>query len=195
MVERLATWIPKLSYPVRSGEHSQTAFALGLALDYARRMKNAIFSKLIEDHALRFFLNDKAYPFHYEPSGEDFLSAGLAAADLMRRVFHDDRNRFVQWFKEYFPSNEIATTLQPPSIADPNDPKLIHLAGLCLSRAWMMDGIVQSLPDDYPQRQSLIDLSQTNAHAGLVAIDENDYGGGHWLGTFAIYYLTRRGIH
>ena len=158
-------------------------------------MKNLTFSKLIEDNALRFFSNDKAYPFHYEPSGEDFLSAGLAEADLMRRVFHDDRHRFVQWFEEFFRSNEIPMRLQPPSIADPKDPKLIHLAGLCLSRAWMLEGITQSLPTDYVQRQSLIELIEKNAQAGLVAIDENEYGGGHWLGTFAIYYLTQRGIH
>lgn len=158
-------------------------------------MKNSTFTKLIEENALRFFLNDKTYPFHYEPSGEDFLSAGLAEADLMRRIFHNDQKQFVQWFREYFPFNEIPSSLQPPSILDPQDPKLIHLAGLALSRAWMLQGIVQSLPADYHQRQLLIDLSENNAQAGLIAIDENEYGGGHWLGTFAIYYLTQRGIH
>src|ERR1041384_7398584 len=39
-VQRLTNWLPKLSNPVRIGEHDQTAFGLGLMLDYARKMDN-----------------------------------------------------------------------------------------------------------------------------------------------------------
>lgn len=192
VVRRFSSWLPKLSFPVRSGEHSQTAFALSLALDYARRMKNVAFAQLIEEHSLRFFSSDKDYPFHYEPSGEDFLSAGLAEADLLRRVLPNDA--FLRWFGEFLPPSSRLSRLEPPTIADPTDSKLIHLAGLCLSRAWMLQGIVHSLPDHDDRRQSLEELSERNAHAGLSAIDENQYGGGHWLGTFAIYLITQRGI-
>ncbi|UJR29294.1 hypothetical protein I4U23_010508 [Adineta vaga] len=195
VVKRLSLWLPKLSYPVRSGEHSQTAFALGLSLDYARHVNNDIFAQLIEQQSLRFFTQDKFYPFNYEPSGEDFLSAGLAEADLMRRVMKRNSERFLQWFKEFLPENNLPINLEPPSIADPTDPKLIHLAGLCLSRAWMLEGIIQMLPENSEQRNQLKDLSQRNAQAGLTAIDESHYEGGHWLGTFAVYLITRRGIN
>jgi hypothetical protein len=178
---------------VRSGEHSQTAFALGLALDYARRVNNVPFARLIEEHSLRFFVSDRAYPFHYEPSGEDFLSAGLAEADLMRRVLVNEPARFVRWFAEFLDEQRLSS-LEPPSIADPADPKLIHLAGLCLSRAWMLQGIVCALPRHHDRRAQLTRLSEANARAGLSAIDDKQYEGGHWLGTFAVYLLTRRGI-
>ena len=195
MVRRLSAWLPKLSYPVRSGEHSQTAFALGLALDYARRVNNVTFAQLIEQQASRFFAADKAYPFSYEPSGEDFLSAGLAEADLMRRVMAQRPQEFLGWLKEFLPATALPASLEPPSIADPTDPKLIHLAGLCLSRAWMLEGVVQALPTGSDQRAQLEQLSQRNAQAGLTAIDESHYEGGHWLGTFAVYLITRRGIN
>ena len=181
-----------MSFPVRSGEHSQTAFALGLALDYARRMKNIDFAQLIEEHSLRFFSSDKAYQFHYKPSGENFLSAGLAEADLLRRILPSDE--FLRWFDEFLPPSSLLSRLEPPTIADPTDSKLIHLAGLALSRAWMLQGIVHCLPDSDQRRQSLEQLGERNAQAGLSAIDENQYGGGHWLGTFAIYLITQRGM-
>jgi len=194
IVQRLSAWLPKLSYPVRSGEHSQTAFALGLSLDYARHMKNLDFIQLIETQARRFFSSDKMYPFHYEPSGEDFLSAGLAEADVMRRVLNKTNSEFLEWFNEFIPDKNLLSNLEPPSISDPTDPKLIHLAGLCLSRAWMLEGICQALPDNTEQKTQFEQLSQRNARAGLVAIDEKHYEGGHWLGTFAIYFITKRGL-
>ncbi|CAF4379401.1 unnamed protein product, partial [Rotaria socialis] len=185
VVNRLSSWLPKLSYPIRSGEHSQTAFALGLSLDYARRVNNSIFAQLIEQNSLRFFFSDKLYPFTYEPSGEDFLSAGLAEADLMRRVMTKNNYEFLQWFNEFLPFANLSSSLEPPSILDPTDPKLIHLAGLCLSRAWMLEGIIQALPENTEQRNQLYELHRRNAQAGLTAIDESHYEGGHWLGTFA----------
>ncbi|CAF1482493.1 unnamed protein product [Adineta ricciae] len=196
VVKRLSSWLPKLSYPVRSGEHSQTAFALGLTLDYAHRVNNETFGQLIEQQALRFFAQDKFYPFNYEPSGEDFLSAGLAEADLIRRVMRNNPDKFIEWLNTFLPeNNQLPSSLEPPAIADPSDPKLIHLAGLCLSRAWMLEGIIHMLPENHQQRHQLSELSQRNAHAGLTAIDENHYEGGHWLGTFAVYLITRRGIN
>ena len=195
IVQRLSSWLPKLAYPVRSGEHSQTAFALGLSLDYARHMKNVSFAQLIEQQSLKFFASDKNYPFNYEPSGEDFLSAGLAEADLMRRVMHKNDQEFLAWFREFLPGGNLPLQLEPPQIADPTDPKLIHLAGLCLSRAWMLDGIIEVLPKDSQQWNQLYELSQRNVQAGLIAIDESDYEGSHWLGTFAVYLITRRGIN
>lgn len=195
IVERLSSWLPKLLFPIRSGEHSQTAFALGLALDYARRMNNSVFAELIEQRAYTFFSSDKNYPFDYEPSGEDFLSAGLAEADLMHRVMNRNPEDFIQWLNQFISIETLPNSLKPPSSIDPSDPKLIHLAGLCLSRAWMLEGIADALSFDIQQdnlRNRLYELSQRNAQAGLTVIDESNYEGGHWLGTFAVYLITRR---
>src|SRR5438552_12782292 len=85
-VERLTTWLPKLSHPVRIGEHDQTAFALGLILDYARGKNDEGLTKLAADSARKFFLGDTNCPLAYEPSGEDFLSPCLGEAEVMRRV-------------------------------------------------------------------------------------------------------------
>ncbi|UJR32552.1 hypothetical protein I4U23_020014 [Adineta vaga] len=197
IVTRLSSWLPKLSYPIRSGEHSQTAFALGFLLDYAHRMNNIAFAELIEQRSLDYFSTDTNYPFVYEPSGEDFLSAGLAEADLLRRIMKNKPQDFIQWFNRFLPPSSLPSSLEPPLIADPTDPKSIHLAGLCLSRAWMLEGIADGLSVDIQQnerRNQLLELSQRNAQAGLIAIDENHYEGGHWLGTFAVYYITRRGL-
>ena len=160
-------------------------------------MNNTVFAQLIEQRALVFFHSDKNYPFSYEPSGEDFLSAGLAEADLMRRVMNNKPQDFAQWFNQFLSTETLPTSLEPPAIADPTDPKLIHLAGLCLSRAWMLDGIADTVPFNTEQnnrRDQLLELSKRNAQAGLMAIDESHYEGGHWLGTFAVYFITRRGL-
>src|SRR5947208_4151097 len=94
-VERLKTWLPKLSHPVRIGEHDQTAFALGVMLDYARSVKNDAFEKLIVSKAKEFFFGDKNAPLAYEPSGEDFLSPVLGEADVMRRLLTPPE--FAKW--------------------------------------------------------------------------------------------------
>ncbi|UJR29290.1 hypothetical protein I4U23_010504 [Adineta vaga] len=109
VVKRFSSWLPKLSYPVRSGEHSQTAFALGLSLDYARHVNNETFAQLIEEQSLRFFAQDKLYPFNYEPSGEDFLSAGLAEADLMRRVMKKNMDKFYRMVERIFTRKKSVT--------------------------------------------------------------------------------------
>ena len=152
-VERLKTWLPKLSHPVRVGEHSQTAFGLGLMLDYARSTTNQSFAGLVIDSARKFFLADKDGPLDYEPSGEDFLSPCLGEADLMRRVL--SQAEFAKWLTEFLPhipTREIADWLPVTVSPDPSDPKLAHFDGLNLSRAWMLEGIVSALPVNDPRR-------------------------------------------
>ena len=187
---RLSRWLPKLAYPVRSGEHSQTAFGLGLMIDYARGKSDAPFLELLLRCARAFYFNDEACPFEYEPSGEDFLSPGLAEADLMRRVL--DPSDFGGWLSRFFSQPDIRLT--PEVSPDPSDPKFSHLDGLNLSRAWMLEGIAWSLPSSDPRRAQLLSLAETHAQAGLAAISGDHYVGSHWLGSFAVYLLTRRGI-
>src|SRR2546425_5080435 len=194
-IERLKTWLPKLSHPVRIGEHDQTAFGLGLMLDYARVTKNGSFAKLVTDSAKKFFLADKDCPLSYEPSGEDFLSPCLAEADVMRRVLFPAE--FASWLKEFMP--QIPTTPNadwlPVTVSpDPSDPKLAHLDGLNLSCAWMLEGISSALPADDPRRAALSATADVHRRAGLAAVTGEHYEGGHWLGSFAVYLTTQRGI-
>src|SRR6058998_554929 len=142
-VERLENWLPKLSHPVRIGEHDQTAFGLGLILDYARTAGNQELAKLVSDSAKKFFLADKNCPLAYEPSGEDFLSPSLGEADVMRRVLA--QADFAKWLKDFTPQIPTSATGDwlPVAVSpDPTDPKLAHLDGLNLSRAWMLEGIL-----------------------------------------------------
>jgi Protein of unknown function (DUF2891) len=199
-VERLKTWLPKLSHPVRIGEHDQTAFGLGLMLDYAQTAGNEEFAKLVSDSAKKFFLADRNCPLAYEPSGEDFLSPSLGEADVMRRVL--PQSEFAKWLKEFMPQipetprqSEAATDWLPVAISpDPSDPKLAHLDGLNLSRAWMLEGILSALPSDDPRRLALQATADAHRRAGLAAVTGEHYEGGHWLGSFAVYLTTKRGI-
>ena len=194
-VQRLSSWLPKLSDPVRIGEHDQTAFALGLMLDYARAVGNADFEKIAADAARRFFFDDKDGPLSYEPSGEDFLSPCLAEADVMRRILSSDE--FATWLSRFLPqipTNAGSPWLAPVISPDPSDPKLAHLDGLNLSRAWMLEGIASGLPANDSRRPALEAAAATHAKAGLAAVTGEHYEGGHWLGSFAAYLTTRRGI-
>ena len=193
-VERLTKWLPKLSNPVRIGEHDQTAFGLGLMFDYARTTKNEAFARLVRDSSKKFFLADKNCPLNYEPSGEDFLSPCLGEADVMRRVL--PQKEFASWLKGFMP--QIPVTENPDWLRvaispDPSDPKLAHLDGLNLSRAWMLEGILSALPEADPCRPALQAAADALRHAGLAAVTGEHYEGGHWLGSFAVYLTTQRG--
>jgi Protein of unknown function (DUF2891) len=193
-IERLTTWLPKLSHPIRIGEHNQTAFALGLVLDYARGKNDERLVKLAADSARKFYLTDKNCPLAYEPSGEDFLSPCLGEADVMRRVL--SQVEFAKWLTQFLPQILKAATADwlPVVISpDPSDPKLAHLDGLNLSRAWMLEGILSSLPADDPRRPALASAAEAHRRAGLAAVTGEHYEGGHWLGSFAVYLTTQRG--
>ena len=194
-LERLKTWLPKLSHPVRIGEHNQSAFALGLMLDYARTTGNEEFAKLLTAKTREFYLADKDCSLNYEPSGEDFLSPCLGEADATRRVLAPAE--YAKWLGDFMP--RIPTTakrdwLRVAVSPDPSDPKLAHLDGLNLSRAWMLEGIVSGLPADDKRRASLVAAAEAHRRAGLAAVTGAHYEGGHWLGSFAVYLVTQRGV-
>jgi hypothetical protein len=194
-VERLKTWLPKLSHPVRSGEHSQTAFALGLIIDYARNTGDQEFLNLLLTKARDFYSADKNCPLAYEPSGEDFLSPCLAEADVMRRVLSP--KDFAQWLHQFMPqisSDGSDSWLRPEKSPDQSDPKLAHIDGLNLSRAWMLEGIASGLQKNDPRIAVLERTAAAHRNAGLAAVTGEHYEGGHWLGSFAVYLTTRRGI-
>jgi hypothetical protein len=193
-LERLKGWLPKLSHPVRIGEHDQTAFALGLMLDYARASGDTKFADLLVSKARQFYFGDKACPLSYEPSGEDFLSPCLGEADLMRRVLPGPE--FARWLHVFLPQISPVKNgiwLQPVVSPDPSDPKLAHLDGLNLSRAWMLEGIATALPKNDKRVHMIIAAAEAHRQAGLAAVTGKHYEGGHWLGSFAVYLVTRRG--
>ncbi len=193
---RFAAWLPQLSHPIRVGEHSQTAFALGLVLDWARVDRGlAPMAALVERRSRDYYLGDRDCPMAYEPSGQDFLSPCLAEADLMRRVLPP--RRFSAWlgtFLPRLPRDGSASWLEPETVTDPTDGKLAHLDGLNLSRAWMLEGIASGLPAADPRIAALRAAAARHRKAGLAAVTGEHYEGGHWLGSFATYLVTGRGL-
>src|SRR5262249_8779863 len=134
---------------------------------------------------------DANYPGAWEPGGEDFFSPALMEADLMRRVMKPDE--FSTWFHRFLPGtaqgNPVAL-LQPAIVTDRTDPKLVHLDGLNLSRAWCMQNIAAALPAKDPARIALADSANKHATAALAHVASGDYAGEHWLASFAIFLLT-----
>jgi len=147
-----------------------------------------------------FYARDKRCPLEYEPSGEDFLSPCLAEADLMRRVLAPPG--FATWLGAFLPSlptsgaraGRVAGWLAPGVVTDPSDPKLAHLDGLNLSRAWMLEGIASALPATDPRVRAFRAAAKAHRDAGLASVTGAHYEGGHWLGSFAVYLTTGRGL-
>jgi hypothetical protein len=192
---RLKEWLPKLSRPIRIGEHDQTAFAFGLVLDWARTAGDQAMVDLITSKTGEFYRHDLACPLNYEPNGQDFFSACIAEADLMRRVLAPPA--YADWLRGFLPqipADGSARWLEPAVVTDPSDPKLAHLDGLNLSRAWMLDGIVSGLPARDPRVRALRAAADWHREAGLKAVTGEHYEGGHWLGSFAVYLSSGRGL-
>ena len=194
VVAQLKAWLPKLAYAIRQGEHPQTAFAFGLILDYARGADPAL-TEIVVGKVREFHLKDRDCPIDYEPSGQDFLSPCLAEADVMRRVLPP--NEFGAWLTTFLPRLPATNSdawLPIGVVTDKTDGKLAHLDGLNLSRAWMLEGIAAGLPSGDPRRRALMAAAHTHAASGLASVTGENYTGGHWLGSFATYLTTHRGI-
>ena len=192
---RLKGWVPKLQYPIRAGEHDQTAFSFGLMWDWAGVAGDTQMRGVLADAARRFYLNDRRCPIDYEPSGEDFLSPCLGEADFMRRVL--DPPAFGRWLLEFLPGipeKSDSAWLPPAVVTDRADPKLAHIDGLNLSRAWMLEGIAHGLEAGDRRAAVLRALAATHSQAALPAVTGEHYEGGHWLGTFAVYLTSGAGV-
>ncbi|HUF72580.1 MAG TPA: DUF2891 domain-containing protein [Gammaproteobacteria bacterium] len=192
---RLKSWLPRLYYPIRTGEHNQTAFSFGLAWDWTEVSGDMELRDQLADAAGRFYQDDRDCPLGYEPSGEDFLSPCLAEADFMRRVL--DSEAFAPWLSDFLPgipTNPGAEWLPPAVVTDRSDPKLAHIDGLNLSRAWMLEGIAHALGESDARYETLNAAAAAHREAALPAVTGEHYEGGHWLGSFAVYLTTRAGI-
>lgn len=179
-------FIPKLIYPIRVGEHTNTAFALNLMNEYAESLNKMEFQNQIKNTALRFYSNDKKCPLSWEPSGYDFLSPCLEEAVLMQKVLENDK--FKKWIKDFLPSLDSETfQLTPAKVSDRSDGKLVHLNGLNFSRAWNLFKLSKS--KDYLHLEKLAIEHYKTAYPNLI---DDEYEGGHWLGSFAVYaYLAQ----
>jgi len=194
-IARIGDWLPKLTQPIRIGEHSQTAFALGLVLDWARAAGDRQTEALVVARSRDFYGDDRGCPLGYEPSGEDFLSPCLGEADLMRRVLPPaGYARWLSGFLPGLPEDGSSGWLEPGIVTDPTDPKLAHLDGLNLSRAWVLEGMAAGLPEGERRIAGLLAAARVHREKGLAAVTGEHYEGGHWLGTFAVYLVTGRGL-
>ncbi|TXS95185.1 DUF2891 domain-containing protein [Parahaliea maris] len=195
IVAQIKSWLGNLQYPVRVGTHNQSAFAFTLMLDYARVVADVELEDALTRKALAFHLEDRACPLNYEPSGEDFLSPCLEVADLMRRIMTPER--FAKWLEDFLPqlpTTEVDDWLEPGIVTDPTDGKLAHLHGLNLSRAWALEGVAGALPAADKRRPALLASARLHRARGLAAVSAEHYEGSHWLGSFATYLTTGRGL-
>ena len=111
-------------------------------------------------------------------------------ADLMCRVLAAPE--FRRWFHRFLPQLAAGipkTLLQPAIVTDRSDPKLVHLDGLNLSRAWCMRSIAAALPPNDPARRMLSTSARSHAADALAHVASGDYAGEHWLASFAMLML------
>jgi DUF2891 family protein len=191
IVRRYVDYFPKQTYPIRSGVHSNTALGLTFALDYAQEMGDRELEDLVVERSIFYYGKDRDYPAAWEPGGDHFLSPALTEADLMRRIL--PTQEYAEWLHHFLPeltNGQPESLLMPAQVTDRSDPKIVHLDGLNLSRAWAMRGILSSLPEDDPTRTVLLDSAIKHTQASLPHVTSGDYAGEHWLASFAVYLLS-----
>lgn len=189
---RYIDFLPRQTYPIRRGVHANTAFGIAFALDYARATGNDALEDLLVERSLAYFGGDTDYPAQWEPGGDDFFSPALVEADLMRRVLPP--TEFVEWFRGFLPdiaSGQPENLLEPAIVADRSDPKIVHLDGLNLSRAWCMAGVATALPQGSRTRRTLEASAGRHAEDALNHVASGNYEGEHWLASFAVYTLSQ----
>jgi len=185
MVASFIDFLPKLNYPIRVGEHANTAFALSFAYDYAVTLGNTALKDIVVKRARDFYLNDKNAPLSWEPGGFDFLSPSLEEVDIMRKVL--PKYKFINWVSAFLPAiTKPDFNLEVGKVSDRTDGNLVHLDGLNFSRAWCLYGLAKQ----YQEFDYLKSIANAHISYALPAIVDGNYEGGHWLGSFAIYALN-----
>lgn len=180
-------YLPKQTYPNRTGVHPNTAFGLAFAYDWAKQQGDTAFLRQISDKAKEFYFSNSDMPAYLEPDGSDFFSPSLMAADLMKRVL--DKKAFNTWFEQYYKKRSIDRLCDLPVVSDRSDYQTVHLDGLSFSRAWCMRSIGSQLNERNPYKVRFRTASDAFLNATLPQIFNGGYGGEHWLASFAIYAL------
>jgi len=185
IVGKYLAFLPKLNYPIRVGEHPNTAFGLSFAYDYAVEVEHLELIALIKARAKDFYANDKDCPIEWEPSGFDFLSPCLEEAALMKRVLSVRDFKF--WINDFMPElNSNDFNIAVGEVSDRTDGKLVHLDGVNFSRAWSLNYLAK----DIPELSHLSNVANKHINYSLPSIVGDSYEGGHWLGSFAIFALN-----
>ena len=135
-----------------------------------------------------FYLKNTKTPAYLEPDGSDFFSPSLQIADLMHRIL--PQKEYVKWFNAFYEKRSIENISQIPVVSDINDYQTVHLVGLSFTRAWCMKGIANKLPANHPLKQQLKTTANRFLSNALPLVFQGNYGGDHWLGSFAVYALS-----
>ena len=184
--QKLVDYLPKLQYPVRVGTHTNTAFGLSFAWDYAETFDDEALMNAIQDRATYFYGTDAGCPLTWEPSGADFLSPCFEEVDLMRRIL--GKEEFLAWMDQFLPQLKNSDfNVDVALVGDREDGQLVHLDGLNFSRAWVLFGLAKQYPEEYGH---LVSLAQEHVAYSFPNLMGDSYEGGHWLGSFAIYALS-----
>ncbi|HJU21776.1 MAG TPA: DUF2891 domain-containing protein [Casimicrobiaceae bacterium] len=189
-VARYLEVLRRTHYPVRHGTHANTAFALAFALDYAAIAGDATLANACSAKAREWFFDDRDAPARFEPSGTDFLSPSLLEAALMQRVL--DGETFARWIDAFLPgfaNATPATLFEPAKVTDRNDPQIVHLDGLNLSRAWCFASVANAWPVEDRRASQARNAARIHLTAGLVGLESDAFVGAHWLATFAVLAL------
>ncbi len=181
---RYIEFLDKLNYPIRIGEHNNTAFGMSFAYDYAKKYDPKLAAK-IEEKSKQYFLNDCGCPLTWEPGGFDFLSPCLQEAALMQKFLSE--KEYKKWLKKFLPGFEKHPEkyLEIAVVTDRSDGKLAHLDGLNFSRAWCLFEIGKAL-----NNQKMIDLGVQHFNFSYEKMDSGEYAGAHWLASFALVALV-----
>lgn len=186
--ERYIEFLPKLLYPIRVGTHSNTAFGLSNAWDYALYSNNQALQKSIKENAIRLFYEDENCPLNWEPSGTDFLSPCMEEIGLMQRIL--DKKEFLKWLKKFSPQLlKHNFDWEVAQVSDRTDGHLVHLDGLNFSRAWNFYSLVYHFPKELGHLKVLAD---THLKFSLPSIVDGNYEGEHWLASFALRAFEER---
>jgi hypothetical protein len=182
IIKRYIEFLPKLLYPIRVGTHSNTAFGLTSAWDYAVFSGNITLQNSIKESAKRMFLKDENCPFNWEPSGTDFLSPCMEEVAIMQRIL--PQNEFIPWIKKFAPQLfSKKWKWEVAKVSDRTDGHLVHLDGLNFSRAWNLYDLIQHYPKEFSHLKSMAD---THLSFSLPSIVDGNYEGEHWLASFAL---------
>ncbi len=182
IIERYIEFLPKLLYPVRVGTHSNTAFGLTNAWDYALYSNNKPLQKSIKENAIRLYQKDQNCPFNWEPSGTDFLSPCLEEMAIMQRIL--PKKEFLNWLKKFAPNLfKKDFKWEVARVSDRTDGHLVHLDGLNFSRAWNMYYLINQYPNEFKHLKSLADF---HLNFSLPSVVDGNYEGEHWLASFAL---------
>ena len=187
IVKTWKDYLPRQTYPNRTGVHPNTAFAMGFAIDWARAAGDEEFLQKLTEKSKAFYLNDRNTPAYLEPDGSDFFSPSLQVADLMRRIL--PLEIYTAWLDQFYDERSLANISLSAEVSDIHDFQIVHLVGLSFSKSWCMKQTAAALPLVHPLRRWFTETSERLLSDALPYVFEGNYGGEHWLASFALMAL------